>query len=102
MDRFENGQMIQKASQGNDNLVIFVIIWIVFSRLFYFVLSKINIDYFSSDLFRYSNALFSIVWGVVPLLLALSVKDKNKQVFLFLLAAIYIVITVYEQMQNFL
>ena len=101
MNGFENGQMIQKTSQSSDNLVIFALVWIVFSRLFYFVLSKMSVDYFSSDLFIYSNAAFSIIWGIIPLLLALSVKDKRKQAFLFVLAAIYIVITVYDQIQSF-
>jgi hypothetical protein len=102
MNQFENGQPIQQAPQSSDNLVMFAIIWIVFSRVFYFVLSKMNVDYFSSDLFKYSNAIFSIIWGVIPLLLALSVKDKNKQVFLFLLAAVYIILTAYEQIQGFI
>jgi uncharacterized membrane protein YhaH (DUF805 family) len=98
----ENALMIKDTPQGNDNLVIFVIIWIVFSRLFYFVLSKIDAEYFFSDLFKYSNALFSIIWGVIPLLLALSIKDKKKQVFLFVLAGIYIIMAAYDQIQGFI
>ncbi|WP_299214148.1 hypothetical protein [uncultured Dokdonia sp.] len=101
MNRFENRQMIQKTSQSNDSLVMFALIWIVFSKLFFFVLLKINVEFFESDLFRNINILFSIVWGFIPLLLALSIKDKTKQGFFLILAAIYIVITIYEQIQDF-
>lgn len=98
----EDGQIIPEVPQSNENLIMFVIIWMVFSRLFYFVLSKIDSEYFMSSLFKYSNALFSIIWGVIPLLLALSVKDKRKQVFLFVLAGVYILMAVYDQIQSFI
>ncbi|GGG31844.1 hypothetical protein GCM10011344_35960 [Dokdonia pacifica] len=78
------------------------IIWMVFSRLFYFILSKLNIDFFTSDLFRFANALFSIVWGIIPLLLVFSVKDKNKQIFLFILAGIYLLMTVVDLFEEFI
>lgn len=102
MNRFENGQMIQNASFNRDLLIMIAVIWIVFSRFFYMLIPIINIDIFSSDLFKLVNALFSIIWGFIPLILAFSVKERVKQVFLFALAAVYIVMTIFEVFKQFM
>lgn len=102
MNEFQNGQIIQKVSSNRDILIIIAVIWIVFSRFFYSVISFINVDIYTTDLFKYTNALFSIIWGFIPLLLAFSVKDRMKQVVLFALAAVYIVMTAYDVFQQFM
>jgi len=102
MNGFENGQMIQNTSFNRELLIIIAVIWIVFSRFFYMLIPLLDVDIFSSDLFKIVNALFSIIWGFIPLVLAFSVKDKMQQIFLFALAAVYLLMTAYDVFQQFM
>lgn len=100
MDRFENGSLIQKNSGNTDTLVIIVLVWIIFSRLFFFVLFQMDSEFLNSDLFINVNILFSIIWGCIPLLLALSIKDATKKGIFLVFALIYLLVTIYEQVQG--
>ncbi|WP_366520097.1 DUF805 domain-containing protein [uncultured Dokdonia sp.] len=88
-------------SSGSDNIILFIVVWLVFSRLFYFLIPLFNIDFYSTGIFKIVNIIFSIVWGAIPILLALSIKDKQKQVILFVLAGVYVIMTIIEIIQNF-
>lgn len=90
-----------ELSKVSDNLILIVVIWLVFSRLFYFIIPIISYDYYTTDIYRVISIIFSIVWGAIPILLALSIKDKQKQVILFVLAGLYVIMTLVEIVQNF-
>ncbi|WP_299767754.1 DUF805 domain-containing protein [uncultured Dokdonia sp.] len=95
------GETTQEVATGSDHLILFVVIWLVFSRFFYFLIPIVDIDFYSTEVYRIISVLFSIIWGAIPVVLALSIKDKKKQTILFVLAGIYALMTIIEIVQNF-
>ena len=76
---------------SRDNLVLLVVIWILISEVFWIVVPRIYDQLFSSSWYRPIRIIMNLIWGLVPVALAFSVKEKNKQLILFVLAGIYFI-----------
>lgn len=105
--KIENGQEITHINQAQtdinqgDTIILIVVGWMVLSRLFWVVLPMVSKEYYTSDWFTPVSTILNIIWSFVPLALAFSVKDKSKQVILFVLAGLYIIFSLGQMLYNF-
>ncbi len=96
----------QLSSQTNDNstgetLVLIAVIWIFVSRLFWTLIPKLIYNYYSTEWFKSVNALMGLIWAVVPIGLAFAIKNKSKQIVIFILGGIYLLYGLYETIMQF-
>jgi len=83
---------IATVESSGDTVILLVVIWMFFSRLFWFLIPKFNDSYYSAEWFKPVNGLMSLIWGIIPIGLAFTVKDKSKRIVLFILGGIYLAI----------
>lgn len=75
-----------------DKIIMIVVIWILSDRL----LKYLAYSLFSSDGFFYLSMVFSLLSMFVPIALAFAVRDKSKQILLFVLGGIYLSWELYD------
>mgnify|MGYP000555930958 CR=1 FL=1 len=77
-----------------DIIIILVVGWMCFSQIFWMALSFfVGINFYSSSLFKITNILMSIIGAIIPFALAFIMKDKTKQVIVFIIAGFYLLYT---------
>lgn len=84
-----------------DIIILIVVIWMFLSRLFYTLISKFDISYYQEEWFKLLNSLITLVWAIIPIGLAMAVKDKSKQILLLALGGIYLIYSLYETIMQF-
>ena len=89
-------------SSTGDTLILVAVIWMVFSRLFWTIIPKFIDNYYSTEWFKSINALMGLIWLGIPLGLAFAIKDKSKQIVLFILGGIYLLYGLYETIMQFI
>jgi len=77
------------SSDSDANIILAVILWMLITRIFWFIIPLISESYYSEGWFRPISLLMNLIWAFIPLALAFSVKDKSKQTLLIVLGGIY-------------
>jgi len=90
------------SNETIDLLILLVVIWMFFSRAFFSILPKIIDDFYSTATFEISNKFIGLIWAVIPLSFAFVVKNKSKQITLFILGGIYLIYGLYEVVMQFI
>jgi len=94
---YENS-LLSFASNGKtkDILVLAIVIWMFVTEMFWVIIPRIlenmNVILYETSWFRPLSLFMSIVWSFVPIVLALVVKDKTKQLILLIIGAVYLVV----------
>ena len=87
----------EKHSESADDTIIFlIVIWMFVSQLFFTLMAKFHINYYQEGWFQSINALCSLTWQLVPIGLASTLKNKTKQIILFIIGGILLVNGLYE------
>jgi uncharacterized membrane protein YhaH (DUF805 family) len=81
---------------SKDSILLVVIFWMIFSRLFWLFMPKIMNNFFLGGWFKVANILIGIIWAVIPIVLSLTIKNKSKRILPLILGIIYLVITFFE------
>ena len=89
-------------SSTGDILILIAVIWMFISRSFWTFMPKIIDDFYSTASFDVINKFMGLVWALIPLSLAFAVKNKSKQIVLFILGGIYLVYGLYETVMQFI
>jgi len=99
-----NEQLSSKAidSLTSDTIVLIVVIWMFITRLIWAVIPKLGDNVYSTEWFKTLNAAMGLIWALVPLGLAFAIKDKSKQILLFILGGIYLLYGLYETILQFI
>lgn len=79
-----------------DLLILLVVIWMFFNTAFWSILPKFIDDFYSTATFEITNKFMSLIWAIIPISLAFAVKNKSKQITLFILGGIYLINGLYE------
>jgi len=87
-----------KNESKGDSIILAVVIWMFVSQLFY----NLSTDYYSEAWFVPLSTLMSLIWGIVPILLAFAVKDKSKQPIIFSLGGLYFAYNFYKHVMPFI
>ncbi|NJM78978.1 MAG: hypothetical protein HC854_03920 [Flavobacterium sp.] len=93
---------MEKSNSTSDTLLLIVVIWMFLSRLFWAIIPKLFIEYYTLPWFKVVSAFLSLIWACIPILIALSIKDKNKQLITFVIGGLYILHSIYEIMTQFM
>ena len=96
-----NGEFTYSKSTS-DTVILLVVIWMFVSRLFWTLIPKFNDNYYSEGWFESINALMNFIWAFIPIGLAFAIKDKSKQILLFVLGGIYLINGLYETIMRFI
>ena len=88
-------EVIQEASNA-DMIIFFVVLWMFISSTFWAVFPKLTENYFETLTFQILSGVSRLVWAFVPLGLAFAVRDKSKQVILFVLSGLCILVALVE------
>lgn len=87
-------------SKFSDIIVIMIIIFMMFSKLFWTLFSLIHtLDWRTM---RYFSNFFNLIWAAVPLLLALTVRNKAWKIVLIIIGGIYALISIVEIIREIL
>jgi uncharacterized membrane protein YhaH (DUF805 family) len=99
-----NTQLSSNAndSSTSDTLILIAVIWIFVSRIFWAVVPALLGNVYSSEWFKSVNAVMGLIWAVIPIGLAFAVKNKSKQIVLFILGGIYLLYGLYEIIKQFI
>ena len=84
------GPIFENDSNIGDIIILIVVIWMVLSRLFFAVAPKLSGNLYTSHWFDMVNTIIGLMWTFVPFGLAFAVKNKTKQMTLFVLGGIYL------------
>ncbi|PIE49069.1 MAG: hypothetical protein CSA39_04460 [Flavobacteriales bacterium] len=84
-----------------DIIILSVVIWMFVSRLFFTLVTKFNTSYYREEWFKSVNSLVTLIWAIIPIALAMTVKNKSKQVLLFVLGGIYLIHGLYKVVIQF-
>jgi uncharacterized membrane protein YhaH (DUF805 family) len=105
VDNMENNTLLTSNSNDSstgDTLVLIAVIWMFINRLFWAVLPKLIDNVYSAEWFKSINAVMGLIWAVIPIGLAFAIKDKSKQIILFILGGIYLLYGLYETIMQFI
>lgn len=91
----------ESSETSNDLILLLVVIWMLFSRIFWAIMSKHFDNFFTLGWFKPVNVLFNFIWGIIPIGLAFIVKDKTKRIVLFILGGIYLAFQFYDSVMVF-
>ena len=78
-----------------DTVVLFAVIFMFVNRLFWVLIQKLYEQYYLTEWFKPVDALLGFVWAIIPISLAFAVKNKSKQMALFILGAIFFLYSMY-------
>jgi uncharacterized membrane protein YhaH (DUF805 family) len=84
----------------SDNIVLLVVIYMFVSNLFYTIVPKVFDNYFLLEWFKPVNFMIGLVWAIVPLTLAFTIKKDSKKVALLVLGALYFGYVTYESINK--
>lgn len=87
---------------STDIILFLIVIWMVAFRLTWGILNEVVVDFFSTTFFRYLNLLAGLIFALVPIGLALAVKNKAIQLTMFILGGLYLVYGIYESIRPIL
>jgi len=99
-----NPKGIDGAHSGNntvtdnpqaDAIITGVVVWMVLTRLFWLVIPKLLEEYVTIEVYRVVDGLLGFVWGLIPIALAFTMRDKKKRVIVFVLGGIYLLFHLY-------
>ncbi len=79
-----------------DTLILIAVIWMFVSKTFYTIMPKIIDNFYSTATFEVVNKFTILIWALIPISLAFAVKNKSKQIVLFILGGLYILYSIYE------
>ena len=88
--------MYENDNTMEDTIILIVVIWMVLSRLFFAVAPKLAGTQYTSHWFDMVNTLIGLMWAFVPFGLAFAVKNRTKQLTLFILGGIYLFYNLYD------
>ena len=87
---------------NSDTIILLVVIWMFINRMMWSIMPLIMGNFFSDDIFRTINKFTSLIWAFIPLTLAFTVKDKSKQMILFIIGGLYLLNGLYETVMQFM
>lgn len=79
-----------------DTLILIAVIWMFLSRSFWAFMPKIIDNFHSTFTFEITNMFMSLIWAIIPINLAFAVKNKSKQIILFIIGGVYLIYGLYE------
>lgn len=90
------GVLYHNESGIEDTIILIVVVWMILSRLFFVVAPKLTSRLYTSHWFDMVNTIIGLMWAFVPFGLAFAVKNRTKQMTLFILSGFYLFYSLYD------
>ncbi|MCK4813110.1 MAG: DUF805 domain-containing protein [Candidatus Marinimicrobia bacterium] len=90
------------TEDDGDTLILIAVIWMFISRTFFAIIPKIVDGFYQTATFEIINIFSVFIWALIPISLAFVVKNKSKQIILFILGGLYFLYGFYEAMTQFI
>ncbi|MCD4772778.1 MAG: DUF805 domain-containing protein [Bacteroidales bacterium] len=97
-----NPKDIQRDDTMAEDLILIYIVWSFLSRIFWIILPRINDDFFHSLTYEVSQKYMTLIWVIIPLSFAFAVKNKPKQIIVFILAGLLLIESLYNVTMYFM
>jgi len=82
----------------SDILILTVVIWMFVTHAFWSIGSFVNDyeSYYLSNTYKATSVLANFIWGIMPLSLAFTIKNKTKKIIAIVLGLIYLLYSIYN------
>ena len=87
---------MEQSKNNSDTLLVIVVIWMFLSRVFWGIIPKVFAEYYSLPWFTVVSGISSLIWAFIPILIAFTIKDKNKQLVVLIIGALYLLYDLFE------
>ena len=74
-----------------DTALTFTILWMIVINLFYRILPEFSPEYYNEMWFYKISIIINFVWSLLPILIAIAIRNKTVQSILFFIGAMYLV-----------
>jgi uncharacterized membrane protein YhaH (DUF805 family) len=81
---------------GGDVIILIVVFWMIISRIFFVFAHRIIDNFYATTTYVVTNNFTILIWAIIPISLAFTLKNKSKQQLLFVLGALYFLYGIYE------
>jgi uncharacterized membrane protein YhaH (DUF805 family) len=81
---------------GGDVIILIVVIWMIISRIFFVFAPRIIDNFYATETFGIINEFTMLIWAIIPISLVFTLKNKSKQLLLFVLGGLYFLYGIYE------
>lgn len=99
----KQGENIEPISNTNADMAMFIlVIWLLVTRVFYFVTPKLVDDFFNTLTFQIVSGIMGFIWALIPICIGIVIADKTKKTIVFVLGAIYLLLSLYETFSQYL
>ena len=78
-----------------DKLILIAVIFMFLHQAFWIITNIVD-GFYQTATFEVINIFFVLIWALIPLSLAFAVKNKSKQIILFILGGLYLLYGLYE------
>lgn len=79
------------SQKYTDVALIFTILWMILINLFYRFLPELSPEYYNQAWYFKLNIIINFIWSLLPILIAIAIRNKTMQIILFGIGAIYLV-----------
>ena len=79
------------SEEYTDTALTFTILWMILINLFYRLLPQFNPEYYATLWFQKLTIVINFIWSLLPILIAIAIRNKSVQIVLFVLGAMYLV-----------
>ena len=88
-----------KNSDRNSDAILFLVVaWIFLSDLFWTLIRRLRIDFYNTASYNIVNYFIKFIWILIPLMIAFTIKDKNKRIICYVIAAFYASVQIIEEL----
>ena len=79
------------STEYTDTALTFTILWMILINLFYWLLPEWSPEYYSQMWFQKLTIVINFVWSLLPILIAIAIRNKTMQIILFGIGALYLI-----------
>jgi uncharacterized membrane protein YhaH (DUF805 family) len=93
---FHQSKGLPTNTATGDTILLVSIGWMFFSRLFWGIIPKVNIEFYRSAYFEWINIVFLIIGSIMLIAMSAAIYDKNKKTIVLVMGILYSAYGMYE------
>lgn len=97
-----SANLAESSNQSYDSILLLVVGWMFVSNLFWAIISQFGLSFYNRVWFPYVQYFLRFIWLFVPFMIVFTIKDKNKRILGFVIAGLYALVNVIQEILRFL
>jgi len=86
--------------QYKDTILTLIVIYLFIAGLFWFIISKFHINYYESSWYKAIGSIELLIWGFIPLCLALLIKSETKRIIAIIVAVLFCLLSLFRLIEH--